>query len=76
MLSKGRARAGAAVVTREVTPPPLADLDLTKIDDRGGAGDRARARRAQGGAHDLVRSTSARRWACSARGTSRRAPSS
>ena len=36
MLSKGRARAGAAVMTREVTPPPLADLDLTKIDDRGG----------------------------------------
>lgn len=36
MLAKGRARAGAAVVTRPVAPPPLADLDLTKIDDRGG----------------------------------------
>ncbi len=36
MLSKGKSRAGAAVVTREVAPPPLADLDLTRIDDRGG----------------------------------------
>jgi len=36
MLAKGKARAGAAVVTRAVTPPPLADLDLTRIDDRGG----------------------------------------
>lgn len=37
MLAKGKAgTAGAAVVTRQVTPPPLTDLDLTKIDDRGG----------------------------------------
>jgi penicillin-binding protein A len=36
LLAKGKAHAGAAVVTREVAPPPLADLDLTKIDDRGG----------------------------------------
>ena len=36
MLSKGRAHAGAAVVNRQVAPPPLTDLDLTKIDDRGG----------------------------------------
>lgn len=35
MLAKGKARAGAAVVTRQVTPPPLTDLDLTRIDDRG-----------------------------------------
>jgi peptidoglycan glycosyltransferase len=35
MLAKGKARAGTAVVTRQVAPPPLADLDLTKIDDRG-----------------------------------------
>src|SRR5512144_427373 len=36
MLAKGKAAAGAAVITRQVTPPPLTDLDLTKIDDRGG----------------------------------------
>jgi cell division protein FtsI/penicillin-binding protein 2 len=36
MLSKGKASGGAAVVNRQVTPPPLTDLDLTKIDDRGG----------------------------------------
>jgi peptidoglycan glycosyltransferase len=35
MLAKGKARAGATVVARQVAPPPLADLDLTKIDDRG-----------------------------------------
>jgi penicillin-binding protein A len=36
LLSKRKAAAtGQAVVTREVTPPPLTDLDLTKIDDRG-----------------------------------------
>ena len=35
MLAKGKARAGAAMITRQVTPPPLTDLDLTKIDDRG-----------------------------------------
>jgi len=36
MLSKGKAHGNAASVTRQVAPPPLADLDLTKIDDRGG----------------------------------------
>jgi penicillin-binding protein A len=36
LLAKGKARAGSAVVTRQVAPPPLADLDLTRIDDRGG----------------------------------------
>ncbi len=36
MLAKGKAHAGAAVVTRQVAPPPLTDLDLTRIDDRGG----------------------------------------
>ncbi len=35
LLAKGKAASGQAVVTREVTPPPLTDLDLTKIDDRG-----------------------------------------
>lgn len=35
MLAKGKARATAAIVKREVTPPPLTDLDLTRIDDRG-----------------------------------------
>jgi cell division protein FtsI/penicillin-binding protein 2 len=35
MLAKGKARATAAIVTRKVEPPPLTDLDLTKIDDRG-----------------------------------------
>jgi peptidoglycan glycosyltransferase len=36
VLSKAKAHANAAVVTRQVTPPPLTDVDLTKIDDRGG----------------------------------------
>jgi penicillin-binding protein A len=36
VLSKAKAHTNAAVVTREVTPPPLTDVDLTKIDDRGG----------------------------------------
>jgi penicillin-binding protein A len=36
VLSKAKAHANAAVVTRLVTPPPLTDVDLTKIDDRGG----------------------------------------
>jgi penicillin-binding protein A len=36
LLAKGKGSEGAAVVTRQVTPPPLTDLDLTKIDDRGG----------------------------------------
>jgi cell division protein FtsI/penicillin-binding protein 2 len=36
MLAKGKSRAGAAMATRAVAPPPLADLDLTRIDDRGG----------------------------------------
>jgi cell division protein FtsI/penicillin-binding protein 2 len=35
VLAKGKLRPGAPVVTREVTPAPLTDLDLTKIDDRG-----------------------------------------
>lgn len=35
LLAKKKAASGQAVVTREVTPPPLTDLDLTKIDDRG-----------------------------------------
>jgi cell division protein FtsI/penicillin-binding protein 2 len=36
MLAKGKMAVGAAVTTRQVTPPPLTDLDLSKIDDRGG----------------------------------------
>jgi cell division protein FtsI/penicillin-binding protein 2 len=36
MLAKGKARATAAIVKREVTPPPLTDLDLSRIDARGG----------------------------------------
>jgi penicillin-binding protein A len=36
MLAKGKAHAGGAMITRPVAPPPLADLDLTRIDDRGG----------------------------------------
>jgi penicillin-binding protein A len=37
MLSKGKPRAaGAAMITRQVTPPPLTDVDLTRIDDRAG----------------------------------------
>jgi cell division protein FtsI/penicillin-binding protein 2 len=36
MLAKPKAAAGAPAITRQVTPPPLTDLDLTKIDDRGG----------------------------------------
>jgi cell division protein FtsI/penicillin-binding protein 2 len=35
MLAKSKSSVGAAVVTRQVTPPPLTDIDLTKIDDRG-----------------------------------------
>ena len=35
LLSKKKEASGQAVITREVTPPPLTDLDLTKIDDRG-----------------------------------------
>lgn len=38
MLAKasiGTAATGGPVVTREVTPPPLEGLDLTRIDDRG-----------------------------------------
>jgi peptidoglycan glycosyltransferase len=38
MLAKaniGTAASGGPVVTREVTPPPLEGLDLTRIDDRG-----------------------------------------
>lgn len=36
MLAKGKARATGAIIKREVTPPPLTDLDLTRIDARGG----------------------------------------
>jgi peptidoglycan glycosyltransferase len=36
MLARGKPSAGVAVVTRQVAPPPLTDLDLSKIDDRGG----------------------------------------
>ncbi len=36
MLAKGKPRAGAPAVTREVSPPPLTGIDLTRIDDRGG----------------------------------------
>jgi hypothetical protein len=36
MLSKGKAHVGGAALVKQVAPPPLADLDLTKIDDRGG----------------------------------------
>jgi cell division protein FtsI/penicillin-binding protein 2 len=35
MLSKGKAHGGAAV-SRQVVPPPLTDVDLTRIDDRAG----------------------------------------
>jgi len=35
LLAKRKVATGQAVVTREVTPPPLTDVDLTKIDDRG-----------------------------------------
>lgn len=35
LLAKRKAGASGAVVTRQVTPPPLTDLDLTRIDDRG-----------------------------------------
>jgi penicillin-binding protein A len=34
-LAKGAATASATIITRQVTPPPLTDLDLTKLDDRG-----------------------------------------
>jgi len=34
LLARGKAQAGPTV-TRLVTPPPLSDLDLTRIDDRG-----------------------------------------
>jgi cell division protein FtsI/penicillin-binding protein 2 len=36
MLAKGKARATAAIVTKQVTPPPLTGLDLSRIDARGG----------------------------------------
>jgi cell division protein FtsI/penicillin-binding protein 2 len=35
MLAKGQT-AGGPTIARQVTPPPLTDIDLTKIDDRGG----------------------------------------
>lgn len=36
MLAKSRKPAGTGMVTRRVTPPPLTDLDLTRVDDEGG----------------------------------------
>lgn len=33
---KAGSTSGGPTITREVTPPPLDDLDLTRIDDRGG----------------------------------------
>jgi len=36
LLAKGKARAAAAIIKRDVTPPPLTDVDLTRIDARGG----------------------------------------
>lgn len=36
MLAKGKARATAAIIKRDVTPPPLTGLDLSRIDARGG----------------------------------------
>lgn len=36
MLAKGKARATAAIIKREVTPPALTDLNLSRIDTRGG----------------------------------------
>jgi cell division protein FtsI/penicillin-binding protein 2 len=36
MLAKGKARATAAIIKRDVTPPPLTGVDLSKIDSRGG----------------------------------------
>ncbi|NUQ78402.1 MAG: penicillin-binding protein [Polyangiaceae bacterium] len=35
MLAKARQTTGGPTVTRTVTPPPLTDIDLTRIDDRG-----------------------------------------
>lgn len=35
MLAKPKPATAAPAITREVTPPPLTDLDLSKIDDRG-----------------------------------------
>jgi cell division protein FtsI/penicillin-binding protein 2 len=38
LLSKTKIEAnGGPVVTRDVTPPPLTDIDMTRIDDRGNA---------------------------------------
>jgi penicillin-binding protein A len=34
--AKAAANTGGATITREVHPPPLEDLDLTRIEDRGG----------------------------------------
>jgi penicillin-binding protein A len=36
MLAKGKARATRAIIKRDVTPPPLTGIDLTRINDRGG----------------------------------------
>jgi cell division protein FtsI/penicillin-binding protein 2 len=35
MLAKAKQGEGGAAVMRTVTPPPLTDIDLTRIDDRG-----------------------------------------
>lgn len=35
MLAKGKQATDGPTITRTVTPPPLTDIDLTRIDDRG-----------------------------------------
>src|SRR5262245_35605209 len=35
LLAKGKLGSGGPTIVRLVTPPPLSDLDLTRIDDRG-----------------------------------------
>jgi penicillin-binding protein A len=35
MLAKGKQTESGPTITRTVTPPPLTDIDLTRIDDRG-----------------------------------------
>lgn len=35
MLAKGKPAQGGPTIARNVTPPPLTDIDLTRIDDRG-----------------------------------------
>lgn len=50
MLAKasiGTPSPGGPTITREVTPPPLEGLDLTRIDDRGTSRSRRRSGRAR-----------------------------